>query len=743
MRPAIIRGTMWAILAAILVAWLIAAVKNPQRAQKVCGVAFSPDGSLLALGTDKGSAVLCDAVSGKRQAVLEERFRFAWTHFVAFTPDGAHLALGGDSWEVKLWDVVGRRLIRTLDNSNPGDRVNCGTFDSTGKYLATGGESDTIRIWDWNSDLPPREIITHHKQRINGIAWSPDGALIATASDDETVKLTEVASGDVVVTLFWDDNSEVNTGARAVAFSPDGKTLLSGMDHGTIVLWDLPSRSQRVVLAHGENTVGSVAFGRDGQHFATGNWDGTARVWDAGTNERAYEFQADSRWVWSVALSPDGRNLATGGDSATAKIWDLATGKSKTVVAEPSTVQWWILGILAWGTGFVLLRRRHSSAVLPAEDRTVPNRSEKLEPSKPNEPDWSGTPSATTICYGIGAMVYAMLCTPAINQRGFPPIDPVWTAVTFLWISPILLAAVLDPRPFRLRMRGLAIYCVATAFFDAAALVMVVPKHVTLLGTIMETVFMMGPYHLIVGFTVAGIANLLRSASRKLIGIRLEGATKWIRWIAFSGIGVATVAFPFGFRVFYFADLQNRGRNQAEDDWAHGRAVIYSDQHPDTGPVMHNFDPATGLKYKHKWPESEFSKAYNHRVAEFLAQGIPSWSMQAQLVPDDELLKMLDSSEMTEVKEFPHEVNENIVLFRRGTLSRWGGTMSSQSDSLSIGVKPGGLIGVGGEAEPAYVGRSIEYPNVIFIRSGRSWIGAFHESGEQLSSASRYDAPGR
>jgi hypothetical protein len=97
MRTAIIRGTMWAILVAILVAWLIAAGRNPQRAQKVCGVAFSPDGSLLALGTDKGSAILCDVASGERQAVLEERFRFAWTHFVAFTPDGAILGLGGPS----------------------------------------------------------------------------------------------------------------------------------------------------------------------------------------------------------------------------------------------------------------------------------------------------------------------------------------------------------------------------------------------------------------------------------------------------------------------------------------------------------------------------------------------------------------------------------------------------------------------------------------------------------------------
>jgi hypothetical protein len=734
---------MWAILAAILAAWLMAAARNPQRVRKVCSVAFSPDGALLALGTDKGSAVLCDPASGKRQAVLEEEFRFAWTHFVAFTPDGLILALGGDSTEVKLWDVAARRLVRTLDNSdNPGDRVNCGTFDPTGKYLAIGSESDTIRVWEWNSGLPAREIITHHKQRINGIAWSPDAALIATASDDETVKLTDVATGDVIATLFWDDKSEVNTSARAVAFSPDGKTLLSGMDHGTVVLWDVPSRSQRAVLAHRANDVGSVAFASDGQRFATGSWDGTAIVWDSATHERAFEFQGDPRWVWSVAFSPDGRNLATGGDSGTAKIWDLATGKSRTVVAEPPTLQWWILGLIAWGTAFLVVRRRFASPVLPQEVRSVRAESETLKASNPDQPGLSDMPPAIAICYGIGGAIYAVLCGPAINQRGFPPIDPVWTAVTFLWISPILVGTVLDVRPFRQRIRGIGIYCVGTAFFDAAALVMVVPKHVSLLETLMETVFMMGPYHLVVGFTVAGIANLLRAVGRRLPGFRSEMVARGMRRVLLTGIGVATVAFPFAFRAFHFADLSRRGRSQAEDDWTHGRAVIYADQSPDAGPVMHNFDPATGLKYRHKWPESEFSKAYNRRVAAFLAaQGVPAWSMQAHLVPDDDLLKMLDSSEMTEVKDFPHEVNDNIVLFRRGTLSRWGGSMSSQSDSLSIGLKLGGLIGVGNEAEPAYIGRSTKFPNVIFIRNGRSWVGAFHASGEQLSTASRYDAP--
>jgi WD40 repeat protein len=127
------------------------------------------------------------------------------------------------------------------------------------------------------------------------------------------------------------------------------------------------------------------------------------------------------------------------------------------------------------------------------------------------------------------------------------------------------------------------------------------------------------------------------------------------------------------------------------------------------------------------------------RVRELLDErGIPDWSMKEHLVPDEQLLKMLDSGEMQEVTQFPFEVNDNIILFRRGTISRWGGTMSSSSDSLSIALKSGDLMGIGNDAVQVYLTRLESFPKIIFIRNGNTWIGAFHESGILLSSAARY-----
>ncbi|HWL10486.1 MAG TPA: hypothetical protein VNQ76_18925 [Planctomicrobium sp.] len=111
--------------------------------------------------------------------------------------------------------------------------------------------------------------------------------------------------------------------------------------------------------------------------------------------------------------------------------------------------------------------------------------------------------------------------------------------------------------------------------------------------------------------------------------------------------------------------------------------------------------------------------------------------MKRYLVDDDELISLLDSHNFQEVTSFPYEINDNMILFRRGTISRWGGSMSSGSDSLSIAT-PNRLQGIGTEVEPAFIWRTEKYQELIFIRSGKRWVGAYHESGELLSSASRY-----
>ena len=138
------------------------------------------------------------------------------------------------------------------------------------------------------------------------------------------------------------------------------------------------------------------------------------------------------------------------------------------------------------------------------EMEALGDESREMVPSKTPEQ------AKSTFIYVVGGVLYAVLCGPAIGQRGFPPIDPALTALTFLWVVPIFLATILDDRPFRRRLSALFCYSIATAFVDAASAVTVVPKHLDLQEVIMGTVFMFGPLHLVIGLLLAAITESVR-----------------------------------------------------------------------------------------------------------------------------------------------------------------------------------------------------------------------------------------
>src|SRR5262245_34333655 len=136
-----IRIVMWLVLLGLLAAWLAATVHNPRRAKTVFSVAFSPDGTLLALGTDDGTVVLVDLKSRKRLAVLNAQRFPNWTKFVKFSPDGRTLMAGGDGRDIEFWDVSSRQVLNTVETDF--GTINCAVFAPDGAAIVTGSEDDT------------------------------------------------------------------------------------------------------------------------------------------------------------------------------------------------------------------------------------------------------------------------------------------------------------------------------------------------------------------------------------------------------------------------------------------------------------------------------------------------------------------------------------------------------------------------------------------------------------------------
>lgn len=172
-------------------------------------------------------------------------------------------------------------------------------------------------------EQPVLEPQTGHSGRVECVAYSPDGRLLASASDDCTIILWRVADGTVWRTLRG------HTGiAYSVAFSPDGRTLASGGGEGVVRLWDVASgqRDGEPLRGH-HNEVSAVAFSPDGTSIASAGYDRVVRLWDRVTHKpKGQPLKGHVGSIKGITFSPDSRFVASAGDDRTVRLWDVTTG---------------------------------------------------------------------------------------------------------------------------------------------------------------------------------------------------------------------------------------------------------------------------------------------------------------------------------------------------------------------------------------------------------------------------------
>ena len=278
---------------------------------EINSVAFSPDNLHLVSASDDYTAIVWNVRGGR--ALLRLVGHVNQMRSAAYSPDGSRIATGSDDRSVKIWDASSGTCLHSLDL---GERVCEVTFTPDGARLA-------VRLVDRGAICDVQSgtriaVLEHEGGRDMYLPLSQRGDRVLTGTDSGKAKVWSAVTGEELLELSG-HTEEI----QSVAFSPDGAEVATASTDRTVVTCDSWTGQRRHVYQM-SSSADSVTYSPDGSYLAMGDRGGRVRVHHAKSGAFVAEFEGHTERVYGLRFLPDGHSLLSHSwDDGTVRLWSI------------------------------------------------------------------------------------------------------------------------------------------------------------------------------------------------------------------------------------------------------------------------------------------------------------------------------------------------------------------------------------------------------------------------------------
>ncbi len=357
----------------------------PIQLDEFSGLALSPDGQLLAVGYENGTAELWDTATGQKFMIAQHD---DWVWSAAFDEDGRRLATLSPDGQISIWDLPASLAARdgqelaSLNIATDIGRPSALAFIDESR-VAIGTHVGSVQVWDV-ADRSPLFTGQAHNNVVQHLSLNADLSQLASANTDGLINLWDMRTGELLLTLsgsatrvlrsyfnaagtqlitlgdnqmarVWDVRlqplGELGSFTTApltfhLELSPDNERLATGSEIVAPSIWN-PSTGERLyTIAGPQGGIFRVAYNADGSVLAGAGRENLVYIWDAASGELLLTLDghgpgtvADGLFsgTMDVAFSPDGTRLVSAGTDGVVKIWDARTGDELHAFTEPTS----------------------------------------------------------------------------------------------------------------------------------------------------------------------------------------------------------------------------------------------------------------------------------------------------------------------------------------------------------------------------------------------------------------------